>query len=783
MIRNYDKIISPEVFAQFVDRLLAAGSPVGFDIETGYRGDPVPGASLHPEQGMIVGFSFTNSPQWARYVPLVHDNGPNMDPAQAAPLLWRLLSSGLAVAHNNKFEARWTSAFFREHLSDHPEYGAAVAQLRGYVPWFSDTLLESYVEASQPSHGLKALTKSMFGHDQADLLSLFPDLPKSKAKTLRFNELELTPAVISYACEDAVWCLAIHEQVYPLVSDSMIYKTEMAITPILCAMEDEGVVFDWQAMLRSADEAEAFMAVMDAAIQAELTRLIGSEVSINLGSPVQVAKVLYERLGLPVKNTTKTGNPSTDAATLGMLAAQYPVVQQMLDWKEIKTLITRYLRKFPNEFNYAPDGRAHANHLQAYVPSGRFAVSDPPLQQLPKMYRYEIDDVNNERQVFECAFRDFVQAPPGWRIVGFDYSQVELRVLAAMSGEPALLDAFTKGHDVHQTTASLIFGVPVDQVTKEQRQQAKGINFSLLYGAGAKNLSEQLRIPKTQAQDLIDTYFRIYSSVQSWKDTMIATGQAQGYVSTHFGRKIVIREFESTDSWIYAKGERLCINGPVQGTAADYMKIAMVRADKALTAAGLDDRVRLVMNIHDALEYYVHESVDTAEVIAVLDPAVSFPVPGFPPIIAEWHEGLTWGSVQDVDITALRSPASGQQEQEGPLTVAVQDSQALSPDPGVVGRAEGSELQNRVIGPSTVYVDLDQPPFEREYRAFLGWLRDHPGHSAVVVRVAGEQVTAGVSSLSVSDSAEIGTILTGARVVLGEDSVDVSALAEGLDDA
>lgn len=776
--RNYDKITDPGTLEKFVDRLLEAGHPIGFDIETGYTGEARPGAALHPEEGVIVGFSFTNSTQWARYVPMAHDTGPNMDPEVAAPLLWKMLSSGLGVAHNGKFEARWLSVFFQRYLGDHPEYGSAVRATKGYVPWRSDTLIESYVEASQPAHGLKALTKSMFGHDQADLLSLFPDLPKNKAKTLRFNALELTPAVVSYACEDATWCLAIHEQTYPLVKDSLIYKIEMQITPVLCAMEDEGVVFDWQAMLSSADQAEAFMAVMDDAIQAELTRLVGSEVKINLGSPVQVANVLYERLGLPVKNTTKTGNPSTDAATLGMLAAEFPVVQQMLDWKELKTLITRYLRKFPNEFNYAADGRAHANHLQAYVPSGRFAVSDPPLQQLPKGYRYEVGSAESDDvSVYECQFRDFLQAPEGARIIGFDYSQVEMRMLAGMSGEPALLEAFSTGADVHTTTAALIFGVPLEKVTKAQRARSKGVGFSLMYGAGAKNVSEQLRIPKTEAQDLIDTYFRIYSSVGAWKDKMVATGQAQGFVTTHFGRKIVIREFESTDNWIYAKGERLCVNGPVQGSAADYMKIAMVRADKALREAGLIDKVRLVMNIHDALEYYVDDAVSTAQVIEVLDPAVSFPVPGFPPIIAEWHEGRTWGSV--VDIPQGQASAVV----EVPTQPTVQAQEPSTPDPGVVVREEVSTPQRLEHGPSTVYVDLEQFPYEREYTTFLEWVRAHPGSAAVVVRVADEQVSVGTASITVSDSPEIGTILAGARVVLGEDAVDISALGEGLEDA
>lgn len=1357
--RNYGLVADLGALEQFVDRLVAAGEPIGFDIETGYRGCSKEKASLHPEDpvSMVVGFSFTNSTAWARYVPLAHDGGPNLDPGEVAPILWRLLSSGLAVAHNCfsggteiltgegmvplgsvagrevevwdgarwrkapvrsfgrqrtrevvlapwnlsrtsvrrsyratdghrwpvqrratgpkggilspvrwedrgfvttdqlqpgdripgavptdipdeysdafihglfyadgarasrqpkgdvgrfqmrlcgdkarfadrfekvtyppsaqgdpvinwypstvdlkelpydpspgyardfiagwaaldgadatagparivstvresdvawlhryaalggytvtgssgphmssssyggsefwqvvlvrgavdwvvkevgesgdfeevfcatvpesetfaldagiltgncKFEARWMATFFREFLPDHPEVVAA----NGYTPWFSDTMLESYVAAEFANHGLKFLTKEVFGHEQADLLSLFPGLPKNRQKSLRFNELELTPAVVAYACEDAAWCLGLHEYFFPKVKDSLIYKTEMKVMEILCRMEDEGVCFDWAAIASAANEVAGFSEHMQAAIKAELSELVGREIDLNLGSPAQVGKVLYEDLGLPASNLTDTGKPSTNAAALGMLASEYPVVQAMLDWKEVNTLLTRYLVKFPAEFNYALDNRAHPNHMQAVVPSGRFSVNDPAYQQLPKKYHYEVAG-----QVLDLNFRDFLIAPEGWRIVGFDYclgaetrvltsdftwktlgdvevgdeligfdeeipkasgdrykgkkqprqmlrpavverkvltkqptyhmtledgtqirasadhywvatdtkgylkhrpyghgvvgrrwyrtseltpdhvlhrwvnpwedsdqwsvedrvelawlagvfdgegwvtencvaigqkpgpvwdrikagldrfgysykeynqgsgvrklnltgvdtsarflsqarptrlgapgktrpmwegrsvysrlrnsrgesttkvrivnmeifedlqelvairtstgtfiaegllshnSQVELRVLAGESGEPALLEAFAQGEDVHQATASLIFATPKEQVSKDQRQKAKGANFSLMYGAGPKNLSEQLRISIDEARELYETYFRIYSSVGAWKSQQIEAGKARGYVTTKFGRRVTIREFASPDHWIRSKGERLCINAPIQGAAADYMKIAMVRADAALKEAGLSEHVRLVMNIHDALEFYVRDDVPTSRVIEVLDPAVSFEVPGFPPILAEWHEGTKWGEVEEIE---AKPQETGEYVTSHSEEKNVEEPErGLGADTAVVVPEAQDGLSRADSGPGTVFVDLLDFPYADEFEAFLGWLRGRPGDAEVVVRVADEQVPVGKASLSVSDSGEVATILTGAVVVLGADAVDLGTLGEGL---
>jgi DNA polymerase-1 len=275
------------------------------------------------------------------------------------------------------------------------------------------------------------------------------------------------------------------------------------------------------------------------------------------------------------------------------------------------------------------------------VVSGRFAVSDPAYQQLPKKYRYVLDN----GAVFELKFRDIVMAESKHYLIGFDYSQVELRVLAGLSGEPALVKAFNNNDDVHQMTAALMFGIPFDQVTDEQRSIGKTINFSLLYGQGPKGMAERMGIGIDEAKAFLQKYFAIYSSVKSWVDKQTKDGVARGRTMSKFGRIHPIWALESDKPAIRANGERLCVNAPVQGGAADIMRIAMIRCTKALRQMGLDDRVHLIMNIHDALVFEVDVSVHPQTVIDVVQPEVVFPIEGWPALRADWEVGLRWGSM------------------------------------------------------------------------------------------------------------------------------------------
>jgi DNA polymerase-1 len=311
---------------------------------------------------------------------------------------------------------------------------------------------------------------------------------------------------------------------------------------------------------------------------------------------------------------------STGTIALTKLAAQVPVVKMILQWREQTKLLGTYLDKYENAYNYADDGRTHPSHLSAFVITGRFAVADPPYQQSPKKYHFDLAAARAAHEAgetpppgtcFKFNFRDVIVAPPDHYILGFDLSQAELRAIAGEAQETALLRAFELGEDVHRLTASLMLGIPLDEVTDEQRSIGKTMNFALLYGMGVKSLADRLGIPVEEAQALMDKYFAGYASIATWSARQVEHGRRHGYVTSRFGRKLPIWEYTSDKDYIRQGGDRACVNYPIQGAATgDYMKIAMVRAQAAIKAAGLSDQIHLVMNIHDALEFYVHRSVD-----------------------------------------------------------------------------------------------------------------------------------------------------------------------------
>jgi DNA polymerase I-like protein with 3'-5' exonuclease and polymerase domains len=668
-------------------KCLADGSAIAVDVETGYDGQArqysQSGPSTHPEEAFITGFSFTNSPAWARYAPIRHDDGPNLPIRAATKELWRLARSGLLVPHGVTMEPRFMSRLFAGQLADDPEYGSEVRATLGYFPLLSDTMVEAYELAQWESVALKYLSRAVFGYEQTELHELFPGLPQNKRKSLRFNTLDPTrPEVFNYACDDVVQGLRLHLRNYPLVKGKLLYQVGMALIPILCQMEDDGIVYDWEMMRSGAAEGKAFLARLQAEIQDMLTERLGRAVQLNLGSAKQLGAVLYgtpEDGGLGLRTSVltkgdKEGNNkkmSTGKLALKSLAEAEPVVARILDWKKLKRLVSVYLDKYPKDYNYASDGRAHVGWKSCWVVSGRFAAADPPVQQSPKKYHFELADGT----AFDFNFRDVITVPPGWYLLGFDYSQIELRVIAGEAQEPALLESFAAGEDVHSKTASLLLGMSMEQVAAEGvRPVGKTMNFALVYQLGIKGLAERLSgelkraVSVAEAEQLYNQYFTIYSKIGAYTRRLVADAQLNGYTMSRLGRRHPIWEYKSDMHWVRSKGDRLAGNAPVQGGAADYVRIAMVKAQKALVAAGLADRVRLVMNVHDALEFYVRGDVSARLVIDVLEPAVIFPIDGWPAMKADWHIGTRWGSIHEIK----RMP-DGSLRAEGVVDVGMQE--------------------------------------------------------------------------------------------------------------
>jgi DNA polymerase I-like protein with 3'-5' exonuclease and polymerase domains len=819
---SYDLLTDLGEIRERVLALMAAKLPFGFDVETGYLGDSREGASLHPEENFLVSWQLTNSLAWARMIPLAFDSGANVDNKAVAPLLWELLHAvddeglPLGVAHGAVAELRWAARWFLRNLWDHPLFGRQVRASHGYYPVRSCTMLESYSEGKNKSHALKASTLDNYGHKMRELAELQaailgrPPTEKEK-KSVRFNVFNpADPEVIAYACEDAVWCLRHHLDRWPRVKGAFIYKVEMNVLPVICSMSDVGIRYDWNLMRAKSAEAREFAERLMAEIIGDFEEMTGEKLppSFNFNSSAQFGDLLYNKCGMPVLHKTPGGKPSVDAKNaLPGLAKDYPVVRKYMGWARLLTLRANFLDIYEDKYSWAADGRAHPSLLQHGTIGGRFSCESMNYQQSPGYYHYELRDGT----VFDFNFRDVLAATlPGSRpwydlvleeagcpdtpepeelgyyFLGFDYSQIELRVMAAEAGETALLEAFASGQDVHSRTAALMLGIAVEDVTKADRQIGKTRNFASVYGQGIRALADQLGLTIDQAQEKDAQYNAAYPHMQPYRRRAIARARRDGYVITKFGRRITLHRIRDENPRVRAAEEMTAGNAVIQGPATgDYVKVAMVRAIRALARAGLTDKVRLIMNVHDALMFEVRKDVPPVEVIRLLQPAVAYPVTGpgepWPEMVAEWHMGKSWGSVKDIHV------------EDGQVVVGKKDKcerchVAPGPRPQVPETAESprdSELPAVPAPepgpPRKVVVVVREDPTREQVTRLAELMRALPGQNSVELRLPGGSVPVKFPcGLSPAYEPHVSVILGSASVRYAADSVDSAALTAGL---
>jgi DNA polymerase I-like protein with 3'-5' exonuclease and polymerase domains len=800
---SYDLLTDLDEIRDRLQAVADAKLPFGFDVETGYYGESREGAALHPEENYVVSVQFTNSLAWGRMIPLAFDSGPNVDNKPVAAWMWALLhvtddqGLPLGVPWGAPAELRWLSRWFLRLLWDHPLFGKQVREAHGYYPIRSDGLLESFAEGKNKSHGLKAATFDNYGHKMRELINgsdsllgrLLGRVPtRQEGKTVRFGVFDPTdPEVIAYACEDAVWALRHHLDRWPKVvagPQAFIYKVEMATLPIVCSMSDNGVRYDWNLLRAKAAEVQEFSGRLLAEIVEDFGEITGEMLppDFNFNSSAQFADLLYNKCGMPVLHRTPGGKPSVDAKNaLPGLAKDYPVVRKYMGWARLTTLHTNFLSIYEDKYSWAADGRAHPTLMQHGTIAGRFSCETPNYQQSPGKYHFELRDGTT----FDFNFRDaIVAAEPGyrpwwdhvleeagctdlpeptelgWYVIGFDYSQIELRVMAAEAGETALLESFARGEDVHSRTAALMLQIAVEQVTEEARKRGKTRNFAAIYGQGIRALAEQLGISEEEAQELDRQYQAAYPHMQPFRRRVIAKAKRDGYVITKFGRRVTLHDIRSDNPKVRAAEERTAGNAVIQGPATgEYVKISMIRAVKALQAAGLDDRVRMFMNVHDALEFEAREDVPPATVIAVLQPAVVYPVTGpgaaWPEMVAEWHLGRSWGSVKDIHT------------EDGQVVLGKKDK---CPRCKVVPPAEpGAEA------PRAVVVVLRQAPSREQVAELARFMKSLPGGNSVELQLPEGSLTVGFTcGLTPAHEARVAVILGGAAVHY--DVADAAAL-------
>ena len=531
--------------------------------------------SLDAFAARIVGISLSVSPGAACYIPLAH-TAPGVaeqlprDEILAALKPWLESPTHRKVLQNAKYDQH----VFANH-------GIALAGVA------HDTMLQSYVIESDKGHDLGQLCTRHLGLETI----AYEDLCGKGAKQITFDQVDIERAA-TYAAEDADVTLRVHQVLHPRFADeaglSRIYhEIELPAREVIWRIERNGVLIDGEQLARQSHEiGQKLMA-----LETQAYELAGQP--FNLASPKQLGEILFTKLGLPVKKKTASGSPSTDEEVLSELALDYPLPKLLLEHRSLSKLKGTYTDKLPKMINPAT-GRVHTHYSQASVVTGRLASSEPNLQNIPVR--------TEEGRRIRTAF----VAPTGSSIVSADYSQIELRIMAHLSGDERLREAFAHGEDVHRATAAEIFGVTPLEVGPDQRRVAKSINFGLIYGMSAFGLARQLGLERSAAQTYIDRYFARYPGVARYMEEARQTAREHGYVETAFGRRLWFPEIKSSQAMRRQGAERAAINAPMQGTAADLIKLAMTAVQNWLDQSAL--ATRLVLQVHDELVLEVPEA-------------------------------------------------------------------------------------------------------------------------------------------------------------------------------
>ena len=594
---EYETVLTREQLAAWLQRIGAAELTC-VDTET---------TSLDPMAARLVGLSLSIEPLRACYIPLAHRYAgvPEQLPFEAT---LEALRPWLESPHHRKVG---------QHLKyDMHVFANHGLKLAGVA---HDTLLESYVIEAHRSHDMDSLAERHLGRKTIT----FTEVCGKGANQLRFDEVALDRAT-EYAAEDAEVTLALHHALWPHIEPneklrSIYQDIELPVAQVLFEMERTGVLID-----RAKLEAQsAELARRIAELERQAAELAGQP--FNLGSPKQIGEILFGQLKLPVVKKTASGAPSTDEEVLEKLAEDYPLPKVLLEHRGLAKLKSTYCDKLPASAD--ANGRVHTTYGQAIAVTGRLSSSDPNLQNIP------IRTAEGRR------IREAFIAPPGHRVVSADYSQIELRIMAHISEDAGLLEAFSKGEDIHRATASEVFGVPVAEVTSEQRRYAKVINFGLIYGMSAFGLAGNLGIERDAARSYIDRYFMRYPGVAKYMEHTRALAKRQGFVETVFGRRLWLPEINSPNGPRRGAAERAAINAPMQGTAADLIKLAMIAVSRWIAAEALG--TRLVMQVHDELVLEVPDAevaLVTERVPALMAGVAQLRVP----LVADVGVGNNW---------------------------------------------------------------------------------------------------------------------------------------------
>ncbi|MCR9192380.1 MAG: DNA polymerase I [Gammaproteobacteria bacterium] len=554
----------------------------------------------------LVGIALQIDGQAPAYIPLMHEDGTTQLSRAS------VLADLKPILENPKIEKLGQNLKYDYIIFKHDDISLANVRY--------DTMLESYLLATASRrHDLDSLAAKYLDHTTIK----FTDVAGKGAKQLQFNQIPVAEAA-PYAAEDAMITLQLHHTLYPLLSptlQTLLQTIEMPLVTILAEIERHGVLIDSQRLAEHGDRLKAQLSEL------EQRAIVLAGKPFNLNSPKQLQSILYEDLQLPIRSKTPTGQPSTAEETLQELATDYELPQIILDYRSLNKLVSTYIDALPKKIN-PRTGRVHTSYNQAITTTGRLSSSDPNLQNIPIR--------SEEGRLIRRAFI----APSQHQLLAADYSQIELRIMAHLSQDPQLIAAFSAGLDIHAATASEISGVPLAAVSADMRRQAKAINFGLIYGMSAFGLAKQLGIPRQKAQSYIDSYFERYPGVLAYMDKTRALAHEQGYVETIFGRRLELPDINARSMLQRKAAERAAINAPLQGTAADLIKKAMI-AVYGWQSQFKEPPATMIMQVHDELVFEVQEEnleMVTQQVKTLMETTVTLSVP----LIVSIGVGPSW---------------------------------------------------------------------------------------------------------------------------------------------
>ncbi|HTT07513.1 MAG TPA: DNA polymerase I [Gammaproteobacteria bacterium] len=596
---KYDCVLTREDFARWLERLRQA-ELFAFDTET---------TSLDYMQARVVGVSFAVEPDQAAYVPLAHDYAGVPDQIDRE---WALAQLRPLLEDTGRPKLGQHLKYDRNVLSHH---GILLAGIR------HDSMLESYVlDSTATRHDLDSLALKYLGHRTIH----FEDVAGKGANQITFNQVPVEQAA-PYAAEDADVSLKLHRHLWPRLEAEpalrrLYEEIEIPLIPVLSRMELTGVAIDTAMLARQGAElAQRMREVEEAAYKA-------AGQPFNLGSPKQIQQILFEKLNIPPLEKTPGGQPSTAESVLAELAQEHKLPGLILEHRSLSKLKSTYTDTLPLQVSPAT-GRVHTSYHQAVAATGRLSSSDPNLQNIP----IRTEEGRRIRQAFV--------APAGHVLLAADYSQIELRIMAHLSGDRGLIEAFARGEDIHRATAAEVFGLPPAQVSDDQRRAAKAINFGLIYGMSAFGLARQLGIERGAAQQYVDLYFTRYPGVKAYMERTREQARERGFVETLFGRRLYLPDIRSRNNPRRQYAERTAINAPMQGSAADIIKRAMISVDRWLTQSRIP--ARMIMQVHDELVLEVAAGA-AAEVAGKLRELMSGAASLSIPLVVDVGTGANW---------------------------------------------------------------------------------------------------------------------------------------------